>query len=34
MIPVWDDKYSVGNNGIDKQHKKLFELAKKIIYLC
>ncbi len=29
MIPVWDDKYSVGNNGIDKQHKKLFELAKK-----
>lgn len=29
MIPVWDDKYSIGNNGIDKQHKKLFELAKK-----
>lgn len=27
MIPVWDDKYSIGNEKIDEQHKKLFELA-------
>lgn len=29
MIPSWDDKYSIHNEEIDDQHKKLFSLAKK-----
>ncbi|AJC86551.1 bacteriohemerythrin [Campylobacter sp. RM16704] len=27
MLPKWCDKYSIHNDEIDKQHKKLFELA-------
>lgn len=27
MIPIWDDKYSIGNTKIDAQHKRLFDLA-------
>ncbi|ASM39011.1 MAG: bacteriohemerythrin [Campylobacter sputorum] len=27
MLPVWEDSYSVNNENIDAQHKKLFELA-------
>ncbi|QOR00758.1 bacteriohemerythrin [Campylobacter sp. 2014D-0216] len=27
MLPKWCDKYSIHNEEIDKQHKKLFELA-------
>ncbi|AJC85023.1 bacteriohemerythrin [Campylobacter peloridis] len=27
MLPKWCDKYSIHNDAIDKQHKKLFELA-------
>ena len=34
MVPSYDDKYSIGNSYIDLQHQKLFDLAKKIIYLC
>ena len=34
MVPSWDDKYSIGSSDIDLQHQKLFDLAKKIIYLC
>ncbi|RAZ46561.1 bacteriohemerythrin [Campylobacter hyointestinalis] len=29
MIPIWDAKYSINNDEIDAQHKKLFELARK-----
>lgn len=29
MIPVWNDKYSIGSPKIDEQHKKLFDLAGK-----
>ena len=28
LVPDWDDKYSVHNIRIDKQHQKLFEIAK------
>lgn len=27
MLPEWDQKYSINNEKIDEQHKKLFELA-------
>lgn len=27
MLPIWENSYSVGNENIDIQHKKLFELA-------
>lgn len=30
MLPKWDDSFSVHNAKIDKQHKKLFELAAKV----
>lgn len=30
MLPKWDNSYSVHNAKIDKQHKKLFELAAKV----
>ncbi|MFQ6342873.1 bacteriohemerythrin [Campylobacter sp. VTCC 70190] len=30
LIPVWDEKYSINDEKIDAQHKKLFELAAKI----
>lgn len=30
MLPEWDQKYSINNEKIDEQHKKLFELAFKI----
>lgn len=29
MIPIWSDNYSIGNERVDNEHKKLFELAKK-----
>ena len=29
LIPEWDDKYSVKNDHIDSQHKRLFIIAKK-----
>ena len=28
-IPKWDDEYSIHNDIIDKQHKKLFEIAER-----
>lgn len=30
MLPEWDRKYSINNEKIDEQHKKLFELAFKV----
>ncbi|ASM40592.1 bacteriohemerythrin [Campylobacter sp. RM12327] len=27
MLPTWEDSYSINNESIDAQHKKLFELA-------
>ena len=30
FIPTWDDKYSINDERIDTQHKKLFELAAKV----
>ncbi|EAJ6153289.1 bacteriohemerythrin [Campylobacter lari] len=30
MLPNWDQKYSINNEKIDEQHKKLFELAAKV----
>lgn len=33
MLPKWDKSYSVHNNKIDQQHKKLFELAAKVEYI-
>ena len=30
VIPSWDEKYCIGNEQIDSQHKKLFEIALKI----
>lgn len=30
LIPTWDDKYSINDERIDAQHKKLFELAAKV----
>ncbi|MBS4313095.1 bacteriohemerythrin [Campylobacter vulpis] len=30
MLPKWDESFSVHNAKIDKQHKKLFELAAKV----
>ncbi|EAK5749102.1 bacteriohemerythrin [Campylobacter lari] len=30
MLPEWDQKYSINNEKIDEQHKKLFELAFKV----
>lgn len=27
MLPTWDDSYSIGNEKVDAQHKRLFELA-------
>ncbi|MCV3396922.1 hypothetical protein [Campylobacter sp. RKI_CA19_01116] len=30
MLPEWDQKYSINNEKIDKQHKKLFELAARV----
>lgn len=29
MLPKWEDRFSIHNNEIDAQHKKLFELAHK-----
>ncbi|MBD5166287.1 MAG: hemerythrin family protein [Helicobacter sp.] len=33
MLPTWDDSFSVHNEKIDEQHKKLFELAN-YAYIC
>lgn len=33
MVPVWRDEYSVNNEDIDNQHKKLFALAMKVYKL-
>ncbi len=33
MVPAWDDKFSVHNEVIDDQHKKLFDLARQA-YIC
>ncbi|EAH5982327.1 bacteriohemerythrin [Campylobacter upsaliensis] len=30
LIPTWDDKYSINDERIDAQHRKLFELAAKV----
>ncbi|WP_094324528.1 bacteriohemerythrin [Campylobacter avium] len=30
LLPTWDDKYRIGNDMIDAQHKKLFEIALRI----
>lgn len=30
LLPTWDDKYRIGNDMIDVQHKKLFEIALRI----
>ncbi|HEC1753471.1 bacteriohemerythrin [Campylobacter sp. CNRCH_2015_0814] len=30
MLPEWDKKYSINNEKIDEQHKKLFELAARV----
>lgn len=30
MLPAWGMSYSVHNAKIDEQHKKLFELARKV----
>lgn len=30
MLPEWDQKYSINNEKIDEQHKKLFELTFKV----
>lgn len=33
FIPEWDDQYSVHNKHIDKQHQKLFDIAKRAAIL-
>ena len=34
MMPDWDEKYCIASAAIDDEHKRLFKLAKKSVYLC
>jgi hemerythrin-like metal-binding protein len=31
---TWSDKYSIGNDEIDNQHKKLFDILNKLFDIC
>ena len=33
MMPDWDEKYCIGSAVVDDEHKRLFELAKKRIFM-
>ena len=34
MMPDWDEKYCIASAAIDDEHKCLFKLVKKSVYLC
>ena len=33
-MPDWDEKYCIASAAIDDEHKRLFKLVKKSVYLC
>ena len=34
MMPDWDEKYCIASAAIDDEHRRLFKLVKKSVYLC
>ena len=33
-MPDWDEKYCIASAAIDDEHRRLFKLVKKSVYLC